>query len=69
MIKRDLLGVQAERRGVDFVGLSFAQLLIWQVRLLALNRPTKVPQVDANLIGAARDWPRFDKRCSIGETV
>ena len=48
------MGVQAERRIADRVGLCFAKLLIGQIRLLALDRPAEVPQMDANLVGATR---------------
>jgi len=69
MVERNAMCVEAERRIVNGVGLCVAELMIWQIGLFALDWPAEMPQVDADLVGASGDWPRFDERCAVGKTV
>ena len=51
------------------MGLSFAELPIREISLLAQDGPAEVPQVDANLVGSSSDWPGLNERCAIGKLV
>src|SRR4051794_22026405 len=69
MIERYAVGMKAERRIAKRMGLLVAEVMIWQIRLFALDRPAEVPQVDSDLVGASGDWSRFDERCAVGKTM
>ena len=69
MIKRYAVGMKAERWIAKRMGLLVAEVMIWQIRLFALDRPAEVPQVNSDLVGAPRDWPRFDERGAVGKTM
>ena len=52
----DALGQQAERRGIDGVSLSVAELPLGEIGRIADDGPAEMPEVNANLIGTAREW-------------
>ena len=66
MIEGDLPCMQAERRIADGERLRLADLAIGQIGGVAEDGEAEVPEVDADLIGAAGDGHGFDQRGAIG---
>ena len=59
MAEFDLPGVQAQGRIVQFQGLRVPHGFAKQLHGVAADRNAEVPEVDADLVGAARQGPRF----------
>ena len=60
--------MQAQRRGVHCQRLRVAQLATGEIRGVAADRKTQVRAVDANLVRASGQRPRFQQRRAVGDS-
>ena len=61
--------MQAERRVGQAVRLCVANLVIQRDRFDRRIGPAEVPQMDADLVGAAGGWRGFDQRSAVGKSA
>ena len=66
MFDPKLPGMQAERWSVHGQGLGVAGAAFGGVGGITLDRMAEVAEVEADLIGAASEWPGFEKSGAVG---
>src|SRR3979411_2106073 len=69
MPEADAPGMQAQRRGIYIQSLTLAQAASRQIGRIPTDRETQMRKVDADLIRAARQRPRFQQGGAIGNAL
>ena len=69
MPEADAPGMQAQRRCIDVQSLTLAQAAPAQIGRVATDREPAVRKVDADLIRAAGQRPRFQQGGAIGDPL